>query len=116
MEVTIRSNVVPDNVFPPLSPESPRALPELCQLLIGKNRLPSSFSPASLLSRAYAMLFRHNVDLIDECNREPDTMSTGYIDNVGILTWANRYAGHHLALLARGLGTSRCATLVGWPA
>ena len=29
----------------------------------------------------------YNADLIDECNQEPDTMSTGYIDDVGILTW-----------------------------
>jgi ribonuclease HI len=29
----------------------------------------------------------YNADLIDECNREPDTMSTGYIDDVGVLTW-----------------------------
>jgi len=30
----------------------------------------------------------YNADLIDECNQEPDTMSTGYIDDVGILAWA----------------------------
>lgn len=29
----------------------------------------------------------YNADLIDECNQEPATMSTGYIDDVGILTW-----------------------------
>jgi len=36
MEAMIRSNVVPDHVSPPRSPESPRALLELCQLLFGK--------------------------------------------------------------------------------
>ncbi|KAH6044453.1 hypothetical protein HBI67_247390 [Parastagonospora nodorum] len=29
----------------------------------------------------------YNADLIDECNQESDTMSTGYIDDVAILTW-----------------------------
>jgi ribonuclease HI len=29
----------------------------------------------------------YNADLIDECNGESNTMSTGYIDDVGILTW-----------------------------
>ncbi|RYN71832.1 hypothetical protein AA0119_g13652, partial [Alternaria tenuissima] len=29
----------------------------------------------------------YNADLIDECNQAPDAMSTGYIDDVGILAW-----------------------------
>ena len=29
----------------------------------------------------------YNADLIDECNREANAMSTGYIDDVGILAW-----------------------------
>ena len=33
MEATIGSNVVPVDISPPRPPESPRTLPELCQLL-----------------------------------------------------------------------------------
>jgi ribonuclease HI len=29
----------------------------------------------------------YNADLVDECNQTPDAMSTGYIDDVGILAW-----------------------------
>jgi ribonuclease HI len=29
----------------------------------------------------------YNADLIEDCNQEPDTMSTGYIDDVAILSW-----------------------------
>jgi ribonuclease HI len=29
----------------------------------------------------------YNADLIDECNNTPEAMSTGYIDDVGILAW-----------------------------
>jgi ribonuclease HI len=29
----------------------------------------------------------YNADLIDECNKTPEAMSTGYIDDVGILAW-----------------------------
>lgn len=34
----------------------------------------------------------YNADLIDECNRETNTMSTGYIDDVAILVWGNTAA------------------------
>ena len=43
MEATIRSNVVPVGVSPPRSPESPRALPELCQLLFWKEQVAVIF-------------------------------------------------------------------------
>jgi hypothetical protein len=29
----------------------------------------------------------YNADLIDQCNKHTDAMSTGYIDNVAILAW-----------------------------
>ena len=29
----------------------------------------------------------YNTDLIDKCNKASDVMSTGYIDDVGILAW-----------------------------
>lgn len=38
VEATIRSDVVPLYVSPPWSPQSPRALPELYQLLFGKEK------------------------------------------------------------------------------
>jgi hypothetical protein len=31
----------------------------------------------------------YNADLIDECNQGTDAISTGYIDDVGILAWGN---------------------------
>ncbi|KAL6152343.1 hypothetical protein ACJQWK_05935 [Exserohilum turcicum] len=34
----------------------------------------------------------YNADLIDECNREANTTSTGYIDDVAILAWGNTAA------------------------
>jgi len=34
-----------------------------------------------------ALYLYYNADLIDECNQTPDAMSTGYIDDVGILAW-----------------------------
>ena len=43
MEAPIRSNVVPDGASPPRSPESPRALPELGQLLFGKEQVAVIF-------------------------------------------------------------------------
>jgi hypothetical protein len=43
MEATIRSNVVPSDVSLPWSPQPPRALSELRQLLFGKEKVTAIF-------------------------------------------------------------------------
>lgn len=48
----------------------------------------------------------YNADLIDVCNQEPNTMSTGYIDDVAILTWG-RTTEETCNTLSRVLGKAQ---------
>ena len=35
------------------------------------------------------MYLYYNADLIETCNREPNTLATGYIDDIAILRWGS---------------------------
>ena len=65
MEATIRTDVVPLYVSSPWSPQSPRALPKLYQLLFGKEEATAiTLIPLTIVQSLYRIIWTVPIDIL----------------------------------------------------